>query len=72
MLPEPPQAPCEPPLDALHAVALATGAPMAYLSWPEGRCLWSTTAYAQLFDMAACGLRNALLTNYLHSGSLHE
>ena len=65
MTPVPPHAPSEPPRDVLHAVALVTGAPMAYLSWPEGRCLWATAAYAQLFEMPTQELQGKALQNYL-------
>ena len=42
----PPRAPLIPPHDLLHAVAVATGTPMAYLQWPGGRCIWATATYA--------------------------
>lgn len=65
MTPVPTHAPSESPRDVLHAVALVTGAPMAYLSWPEGRCLWATAAYAQLFEMPTQELQGKALQNYL-------
>lgn len=61
----PTYAPSEPPHDVLHAVALVTGAPIACLSWPEGRCLWATAAYAQLLGMPTQELQDKLLQNYL-------
>lgn len=51
--------------DILHAVAMTTGAPMAYLQWPGGRCIWATAAYAKLFEMPTQELVGKEPQNYL-------
>lgn len=51
--------------DILHAVAMSTGAPMAYLQWPGGRCIWATAAYAKLFEMPTQELVGKEPQNYL-------
>ena len=51
--------------DALFAVACATGAPMAYLQWPGGHCLWATATYAQLLDIPTQELLGKAPQNYL-------
>lgn len=61
----PPRIPSEPVLDLLHAVAMGTGMPMAYLSWPDGRCLWSTSTYAKLLGMPVQELQGKLPPEYL-------
>lgn len=60
-----PRAPSEISLDILHAVAIATGAPMAYLQWPGGRCLWATATYAKLLNMPSQELVGKEPQNYL-------
>lgn len=60
-----PRTPSEPPIDLLHAVALSTGMPMAFLRWPGGRCLWCTAAYAQLLKMPTQELVGKAPQNYL-------
>lgn len=57
--------PQETPQDMLHAVAQATGAAMAYLRWPGGRCMWATAAYAQLLEMPRQALVGAEPPSYL-------
>ncbi len=60
-----PRLPQETPQDLLHAVALSIGAPMACLSWPDGRCIWANAAYARLFDMPSQDLLRQAPQHYL-------
>lgn len=51
--------------DTLHAVATATGLPMAYLRWPGGRCVWATASYAHWLRLPLAELVGREPQNYL-------
>lgn len=67
MLTAQPHTPSEQPHDILHAVALATGAPVAYLSWPSRRYIWTTASYAHLLEQSHHDLHGKALQKYLPS-----
>lgn len=68
----PPRAPLVPPHDLLHAVAVATGTPMAYLQWPGGRCIWATATYARLLEMPSQELLDKAPQSYLSPCTWNE